>query len=454
MAYNIFEAFTRKMNTENKNQNWFFKQSSELELLISAAIVFASIKVGNVVDEMIFSLLNNNVASNSEWLVILAIISLFTSKLLPLSIIAHFILRFYWLSLVGLRSVYKKDASSDIYRGKFSKFLSTFLEMDPYIEKVDRISSSIFAFSFLTLFAVCFSVSSVLIIIFVFVNVIGVYFDSDLVWTILYGFNVVFLSICFIYMIDFFTLGVFKKIKKAWFQKIYFPIYRFMGWITFSFLYRGIYYSMVQYTSPWFLGSLLPLYTFLTLFLLNAGYSPNKIFDERDYDFRLDGQYEKLAHYKENFQDDYVLRWPFIETYAVPSSRNFIKLQIPITANLEDSLLHWCDDVEPLNKSRTLHWRKYLNMDINRKEFKEGFDFRENADNTLNCFASNVKVFVDSIEYVDLDFRFAKNQSPEKVLFVTSLDLDSIGRGDHTLRVELRWKKDAPLEYFIPFWKD
>ena len=442
------------MNDQNRTANWLFKQSSELELLISAAIVFASIKVGNVVDEMIFSMLNHNVASNNEWLVILAVISLFTSKLLPLSIIAHFILRFYWLSLVGLRSVFKKNADSDVYQNRFSNYLQPYLDLDRHIDGIDRISSSIFAFSFLTLFAVCFSVTSVLIIVMILINGIGRYFENDIIWSILAGVNVVFLVGCGFYLVDFFTLGLFKKIKNKWFQKIYFPVYKFMGWITFAFLYRGIYYTLVQYTSRWFLGILLPLYTFLTIFLLNAGYSANRIFDERDYDFRLRGQYEKLSHYKENFDDKSVLNWPFIDSYAVPSDQGFLKLQIPITGRLEDSLLIWCDDIRPLNVARAPHWREYLNTDLNRKDFPEDFDFRANADKTLECFKNNSWVFLDDSEIKGQDYRFAKVKTPNKVLFVTTLNIDTISRGDHVLVIKIRANPDDPREYHIPFWKD
>ncbi len=442
------------MDQPDRTNNWLFKQSSELELLISAAIVFASIKFGNVVEEMIWSMLNNNVASDNEWLVILAVISLFASKLLPFSIIAHFVLRFYWLSLVGLRSVFHKNADSRIYTKKFDDFLQKYLNLDQHIDKVDRISSSVFAFSFLTLFAFCFSITSILIVIFVIADGVSGYFDLQWVDNLVYGFDIVFIAICAIYMIDFFTLGWFKQIKSKWFQKIYFPIYRAMGIITFSFLYRGIYYTLIQYTSKRFMAFLLPAYTCLTIFLLNAGYNPYRLYDSSAYDFSLRDQMVKPVHYLENFEESTVVQWPFIDRFAIPEGTNYLKLYIPITGRLEDSLLTWCPEIVAVNDSRSIHWRKYINTDLNRKEFPDDFDFRKNADLTLACVKANSEVLIDTSMIEIAKFRFERIWDPSRLTFMTVLDLDSISRGDHTLIVKMRYRKDDPIEYHIPFWKD
>ena len=207
----------RPQRSENHPDNWFFKQSSELELLISVAIVFASFTVAGLVEDMIFTLLNNNVPSNSSWLFILAVISLFTSSILPITIVVHFLFRFYWLSLVGLRTVFNGKPEIKDFNHKFRGILKKPLDLDKQIEIVDRISSSIFAFAFMTLFAFVLSISSVMIIVYVILPAISRLFDNEIINMILAIIGNLFLLVCFIYMIDFFTLGWFKRIKKKWF---------------------------------------------------------------------------------------------------------------------------------------------------------------------------------------------------------------------------------------------
>lgn len=84
-----------------KQRGLLFKQSSELEILISAAIVFAAFNLLDLVPSLLSTILNNNVSNTSPVLVIAVLVSLFLSTLLPISIVIHFVLRFYWLSLVA-----------------------------------------------------------------------------------------------------------------------------------------------------------------------------------------------------------------------------------------------------------------------------------------------------------------------------------------------------------------
>ena len=47
-----------------------------------------------------------------------------------------------------------------------------------------------------------------------------------------------------VYLLDFITFGWFKRFK-IW-GKIYYPIYRFFGFITFANFYRPLYYNLVD----------------------------------------------------------------------------------------------------------------------------------------------------------------------------------------------------------------
>ncbi len=48
----------------------------------------------------------------------------------------------------------------------------------------------------------------------------------------------------FIYFIDFLTLGFFKRNRFT--ARVYYPLYRLMGWATLSSLYRPLYHNLVD----------------------------------------------------------------------------------------------------------------------------------------------------------------------------------------------------------------
>lgn len=440
---------------DNLPDNWFFKQSSELELLISVAIVFASFTVSGLVEDMIITLLNNNVPSNSEWLFLLAIISLFTSSILPITIVVHFLFRFYWLSLVGLRSVFNGKPEIKEFSEKFKRVLKKPLDLDRQIDLVDRISSSIFAFAFMTLFAFILSVTSVILIVYLLLPSIAQLFDSEISDSIISITGNAFLFLCFIYMIDFFTLGWFKRIKKKWFVKIYYPIYRFMSAITLSFFYRGIYYSLVQHTSKKFVAILLPVYVFSTIFLLNAGYSSSKIFDANIHSFSVIDASFKNQYYADRFIDQNVqIQTPFIESYDVPEGKNHIKLHIPILANIEDSLLARCSDIQPVNKRRSVNWRKFIQTGFNRQKLEGDTNFNDNAEKTIDCFRLFSRVILDDSIDLDPKYRFMEWLKPEKPVFVTVIGLDSLTSGEHTILFKYVVDGEDKASWQIPFWRD
>ena len=143
-----------------KREFQLFKQNSEVEVLISAAIVFTAFVINDLAGDWIIQALNLNISSNSPVLMVVAIAALYMSSILPISLISHFILRIYWLALVGLKSVYP-EPEREVVNSKFDKIVNGSLDIEKQIAVVDRICSSIFAFTFLTLFAFLFTFLSV-----------------------------------------------------------------------------------------------------------------------------------------------------------------------------------------------------------------------------------------------------------------------------------------------------
>ncbi|WP_421764192.1 hypothetical protein [Ekhidna sp.] len=427
---------------EKKKTFQLFKQNSELEVLISAAIVFTAFVINDVAGDWIIKALNLNVSGDSPVLFVVAIVALYMSAILPISLISHFILRIYWLSLVGLKSVYPETKKEEV-NPKFDKFINGSLNIDKQISIIDKICSSIFAFTFLTLFAFLFTFISVAIILIILQSIDDPYHIAENV-----GNLIILLGV--IYLIDFLTLGLFKKIKKRWFAKIYYPIYRFYGWITFAGLYRGIYYTLIQYASRKVMVFITPLYIIGALYLLNYGYNAHILYPENG-GYRLEDELLASTNYKDEFGDRLIMRDEFINSFVVPSNENFIKLHIPLTQDLEQNIVEKCENVAEFNP-RGPHWRKWVQMGWNRVKYDSTFDYHQNAENILNCVSESLDISVDSITYSNQKFYFGQIKDPTNyAVLITVLDASDIGRGDHNLVIK---SEIDGGEIIIPFWRD
>lgn len=223
-----------------------FKQSSELEILISAAIIFAALQISDVINLGITDLLNSNVKPDSPFLVVLAVIGLYLSTLLPISIVVHFILRIFWLSLVGLHSAFpQQDRIEGQYDAKYEKIINRSLDLDRQISRLDQLGSSIFAFSFLTLFSFCFPFASVFGLTYLFYRVSAIPGINEAFGGVVSGILTFTLIVSVLtYALDYVLGGKLKKIEHKTFKKIYFVIYKFMSIITLAPLSRGIYYKL------------------------------------------------------------------------------------------------------------------------------------------------------------------------------------------------------------------
>lgn len=430
-----------------KHDGWLFKQSSELEILISAAIVYAAFQIHDVVPQLIASLLNNNLPSNSPIVVYASTIALFLGTLLPISILAHFIIRFYWLSLVGLRTAFSDTKKSPVnFAPQYIKktFESNFI--DNHIVTIDRICSSIFAFSFLVIFAFCLSLFSVFLIGGFIFHLINETFSDSFIQYFFVLILIIFLIMCFLTFIDFFTLGSLKKIKNRWFIRVYYPMYRVMGLITLSFFYRGIYYTFIQKISKTALAILLPAYVIITILLLNLGFYESRIYDESIGD-NIGNQAIANLHYADHFEESTILYRPFIPSFYIKDT--FLEVSLPLTPELDKMLVTKCDSVIAINEEG-FHWRKWINTGFNTRDIPKDFNITKNAEHALDCFAEKTTLLIDSAIMRRHKFRFRNLQTPEKIVLTSFLDIKELERGEHTLTVRLEGEKD----HVIPFIKE
>ncbi|MEQ9404134.1 MAG: hypothetical protein RIM99_11135 [Cyclobacteriaceae bacterium] len=420
-----------------------FKQNSELEVLISAAIVFTAFVINDVAGDWIIDALNKNISGSSPALAVFAITGLYMSSILPISIVSHFILRIYWLALVGLKSVFPEQNRFEV-NPVFDKVINSSLDLDKRIQVVDRICSSIFAFTFLTLFAFCFSFISMAALIF------SLSYIADSYGIVENLINLILLF-AFVYMIDFLTLGWLKKRKTKTFARIYNPIYRFFGWITLAFLYRGIYYSLIQNASRRVMLWITPIYMIVALVILNIGYDSNSIFPALNQTI-LNGEVASSTFYKDQFAEKAILRGPFLESFTIPESTGHIRVYFSLNQYIEDNILNVCDSVQAYN-SRGIHWRQWLTLGFNQPQYDSAFHYQENARRILDCFSEKINLSINDSTVYSSKYYFSTIDRPRHAVFFTTLDIKELERGDHILKIDGEEMYQERI-FNIPFWRD
>lgn len=249
-----------KQDNKSFFSEWLEKlqqESWQLELLISGLALFGIYESQDFLIE-----LRMYVNSNSEDITrvtqnfFLSILEV-GWKIFFINLLIHVILRGLWIGAIGLRYV---SNEIDYDALNYSKFFTEMLQkrvggFDDFIERLEKICSVLFAYTFL-LFLLFFSLAFFFFQIIFIGNLVnklhgiqGITLAISLIFYILIG---------FIVFIDFITLGIFKKVEEKSINRIYGYIFTFYGWTTLTFLYRPLLYNFLdnRYTKRLFFFSI------------------------------------------------------------------------------------------------------------------------------------------------------------------------------------------------------
>lgn len=175
---------------------------------------------------------------------------------------AHLMFRSIWVAFVGLSYVYPGGIKKSklYYAKRYMKHIRA--DQDPLdkIKKLESLCSSMFALGFL-FFMIVFGFLVAFLIITVFFLCI-VQISPDFAY---YGIiDKVFISLFLIYIIDFISLGLLKRIP--YISAIYYPLYRFLSFITLSFLYRDVLYHFISNHKKWKVFLFVLIFTSISIF--------------------------------------------------------------------------------------------------------------------------------------------------------------------------------------------
>lgn len=445
--------------TKDQISDWLNKlerESWQLELLVSAFTIFLLIQATISFDGFLTDLeYQYNLRSGQYSMFYLFLGLLFKSlEALTFCLVAHLMLRGFWIGTIGLRSVQSKINFSDLNYNEFftEKLKKRVISLDQLVIKLDEICSVIFAFAFLVIsillafgmYLIFFGLIAVILNFIVDITPDG--FDPVIQVAAVIIFPVLLLS-GIIYMLDYFTLGFFKKIK--WFAKVYYPFYRLYNFITLSVLSRSIYYYMISKFSKKRIRLIYGLAGFLLFFSLIFRFDQHQYFPER-----LNEQTVSPKYYDDKRPaDEYISRASIASDFL--DNSNF-KVFLRYDAHDNERISEFCEGFTPL-KEDGLNWRFSTKLENgNLKIGDQRFD-GENIDSLLSCISSIYQLSVNDSVYHDLKYRFYTHPAKKQKGIITNIPTDNFLSGENILTIEKIYLDSAKVpvyEWFatIPFW--
>ncbi len=436
------------MDGKSKFSRWLEilqQESCQLELLISGFAIFLLAESYEPVRHLSYRI--ELLATGSKYYRILYIpyqVLVGAWYVLMVNLIMHVLLRGLWISTIGLRYISGEiDFEGLRFHPRFDSFLRNRVKkFDLYIQQLERLCSTAFGFTFLIIFILIsiglYSIGAFLIVW--TMEWINSEFTDVGYWIIIPLF-LLYLVGGLIYFIDFVSLGRLKKTRL--FSKFYYPVYRFYGFVTFSFIYRPIYYNLAD--DKYGRKVLLFLIPYVALFSIFASlnietesYLPGNRYSESINTVVYDDTWDpNIPNYSASIPSRYL-------------SNGFLEVYLPYIARSDDRIIEYlCPDLEPAK--RGIYFLG--NNDPGR--------FLMDSERALECHSKRFKIYADDSLHSDLTYKFYDHPLRENVGLLTILDVDYLERGEHEVAVVVLLYDDIVRDslYFretirIPFWKE
>lgn len=442
--------------TEEQISQWLKKlqrESWQLELLVSAFTIFLLIGASESFGDALLKMRYEYSFDGLLGLLVVFLALIHTSiKVLTGFLIIHLLLRGFWIGTIGLRSVqpaieYEKLNYSDFFLKKLKKKV---IGLDRLVVILDELCSVIFSLSFLIIFMI---ISFGLYILFVglvsvllggLVDFIGA--ESDGVLFILIFIIVLLILITgIIYLIDYFTLGFFKKWGRI--SKIYYPVYKFYSFITLSFISRSIYYNLISKYSK---KKIRVMYLIIALFIFSSGFVN---FDQ--YQYFPEG--DSVPVLENNYYDDSRPEDEFVEKVSVASkyvTGDFLSLFLRYNPDDNQRIQSNCPDFEPLKNdgfNSSIKIKLDGGLKISPQDFSE-----EDKNMLLSCLGDLYKITVNDSVYAELEFFFYEHPEKSQKGIITVIPTQGFRFGSNSISIKKVYQQDSVQEIDdfanLPIW--
>jgi hypothetical protein len=314
----------------------------------------------------------------------------------------HLVLRGFWIGLIGMNYVFPKGMIKErlALKGKFKNMFHE-SQNTPLIIRLDKYCSAIFAVTFVWLFSgigINIYISGLTFLTDESVRAGHPWVNLISIFVLLVGFTT---------LIDFLSAGRLKRIK--WLSAIYYPFHKVMSFITLSFIYRRLYYTVVSninWRSAMLLFSIPFFLIFGIVILSNLSSDLSDSFDD------IHGGYVNKAN---------------------PS---FLTINDPIIYenSLEVNLIH----INRLEREAFVQWKKKNRGNLTT-------DFRELDPRLQLAILSELyqievdgKKLDDSVRWMITRPRNTEGRLFPRINLATVLDISNLQEGQHQLAVTIK----------------
>lgn len=432
---------------ENQNKNLLKKlldrlqeDSWQLELLVSGFTIFGLFYALVPVKEAFGTAVNNgDIFKDIYQIVYISIL------ILIFNLIVHVILRSIWIGALGLRYISGEVEIDNLnYGERFTNYLHKKVSsFDDYIEKLEKLCSIIFAISFLLIFYV-----AAIFLFQILINIIGSLDpnnESIILRVFQYSILILLAIGAVLTFFDYLTQGLLKKNK--WVASVYFPFYWVFSYLSLSFLYRPLYYNLIDNKFGRRISFLLvPIYI-LILFI-------SSMYKEQSGFISLgDLSSSAIIANSQNYQDLVEKNDLFISAIAIQSkliTDPFIKIKIPLSNAIEDNILEFN---ERLKASKDKHLYK-SHIDLNGKSIESSF--KGNTDSLhLEFMKTFQNIYTIQIDSIPCKLDFVITNEKDRLCLESYIGTNSLSEGKHILLYS-RFKHPATDSIItireIPFW--
>jgi hypothetical protein len=437
--------------SKNKLSKWLEllqQESWQLELIISGFAIFL---VGSLYEPIIDFMTHIKVVSqgveNNFIISVPFMVMLGAWFFLLVNLIFHVILRGLWISTIGLRYVSGEiDFDSLNFHPRFDRFIrKNTVSYDLYIERLEKFCSVVFALTFMIIFMlIAFGLyfSGLYFLIDVVCQKFINSFSESAADTISVILGILWFFGGLIFLIDFITLGWLKK--KKWAATFYYPIYRFFSFITLAFIYRPIYYNLIDNRFSKKIAYFLVPYVILTIIVGSMSTQYHPFFPKKKSNTKLSHVF--YNDLREQGSD-------VVQSASIPSKyiqNGFLELFIGYNSRWHDKIIQKiCPDLKPLVETGLK--TSVIKIDIDSDKFG-------NPDTALTCVSQLYKVYVNDSLFKSPNYHYYQQPSNGEKGILTIIDVDYLERGQHSITIEhqrlrkdsLYWRNWAKF----PFWKE
>lgn len=444
-------------NTQDQISQWLKKlerESWQLELLVSAFTIFlllgASENLGGLLQDMRYTYSFDGLLGLLVFFLGLLLTSI---KVLTAFLIIHLLLRGFWIGAIGLRSV---QPAIDFEKLNYSAFFLEKLKkrvmgLDRLVVILDELCSVIFSLSFLIIFMIIsFGLYSLFVgLTALLLGGLADFFGSSGEGVIFILFLIIFLFLMLtgmIYLMDYFTLGFFKKWNRL--GRIYYPIYKFYGVITLSFISRSIYYNLISKYSK---RRIRVMYLIMGLLIFSSGFVN---FDQ--YQYFPKGDASQVLN--NNYYDDTRPDDEYIEKVSIHSryvKGDFLSLFLRYDPQDNQRIASNCPDFQPLKNdgfNASLRFKfTDKGLSIGPQRFED-----EDKDMLLSCLQDLYEITVNDSVYTDLMFFFYEHPVRSQKGMLTVIPTTGFDYGKNVLRIKKTYVSDSveKVDDFatLPLW--